>query len=59
MCQSQIELFKSANEEFRKANGSKFFGNINKWSPADIYFASDKAKDVITKLVRDPETKKK
>ena len=52
------ELFKSANEEFRKANGSKFFGNINKWSPADIYFASDKAKDVITKLVRDPETKK-
>jgi len=52
------ELFKSANEEFKKANGSKFFGNINKWSPADIYFASDNAKNVIKKLLDSTETKK-
>jgi hypothetical protein len=52
------ELFKSANEEFKKANGSKFFGNINKWSPADIYFASDNAKNGIKKLLDSTETKK-
>ena len=50
-------LFKSANEEYKKDSGSSFFGNINKWSPADIYFASDIAKDVIKKLVGHKETK--
>ena len=52
------KLFKSANEEFKKANGAKFFGDINKWSPADIYFASDIARDVLKKLNDEPETKK-
>jgi len=51
-------LFKSANQEFKKTNGSTFFGNINKWSPADIYFASDIARNVIKKLISNSETKK-
>ena len=28
-----------------------YFGDINKWSPADIYFASNKARDKIQKVV--------
>ena len=52
------KLFKSANEEYKKAKGSLFFGNINKWSPADIYFATAKAKKEIKKMVENPETKK-
>tara|TARA_B100001094_G_C18094451_1_gene752245 strand:- start:64 stop:1350 length:1287 start_codon:yes stop_codon:yes gene_type:complete len=52
------KLFKSANEEFKKSSGSLFFGNINKWSPADIYFASDIARNVLKKLNDEPETKK-
>jgi len=52
------KLFKSANEEYKKAKGSLFFGNINKWSPADIYFATAKAKKEIKKMVDNPETKK-
>lgn len=31
------------------------FGDINKWSPADIYFASPKAKIEIQKMVKDKE----
>mgnify|MGYP001232695523 FL=1 len=50
-------LYKSANEEWKKAKKSTFFGNINKWSPADIYFATDLAKKQIKKMVDDPETK--
>src|SRR5210317_1458354 len=45
------KLFKSANEEYKKAKGSLFFGNINKWSPADIYFATSVAKKQIKKDV--------
>jgi len=52
------KLFKSANEEYKKGKGSLFFGNINKWSPADIYFATSVAKKEIEKMVNDPETKK-
>ena len=52
------KLFKSANEEYKKEKGSLFFGNINKWSPADIYFATAKAKLQIKKMVDNPETKK-
>ena len=39
-------LFKKANESQKKlpAKGSITFGDINKWSPADIYFASDRAR---------------
>jgi len=52
------KLFKSANEEYKKAKGSLFFGNINKWSPADIYFATAEAKKEIKKMIDNPETKK-
>jgi hypothetical protein len=51
------ELFKFANEtskEMNKVAGSKkgvIFGDINKWSPADIYFASDKARKTIEESV--------
>jgi len=52
-------LFKMAKEDQRKLNsisGAKKhieFGDINKWSPADIYFASPKAKEKIKKLTAD------
>jgi hypothetical protein len=39
------KLFTSANSTLKEVEGpQKAFGNINKWSPADIYFASAKAK---------------
>ena len=49
------KLFKLANNSQKAINacapecGEKgfTFGNVNKWSPADIYFASKKAKDAI------------
>ena len=52
------ELFKSANKQSEKAKGSKSFGDINKWSPADIYFATNKAKTTLKDKQKDPETKK-
>jgi len=53
------ELFKSANKQSEKRDKlGKAFGDINKWSPADIYFATDKAKNILSKLETDPETKK-
>jgi len=51
-------LFKSANMQYAKANGTKAFGDINKWTPADIYFASPKAKKTFKDLSVDNETKK-
>ena len=38
-------LFKRANDMLKKmpTKGAVVFGDINKWSPADIYFASDSA----------------
>jgi hypothetical protein len=53
------ELFKAANDTSKKMNtveGAKksvIFGDINKWSPADIYFASDKARKIIQECVTD------
>ena len=52
-----IKLFKSANKQYENLNGVKYFGNINKWSPADIYFATEKAKKQYKKLASDRETK--
>lgn len=52
------KLFKSANDQITKTEGQKFFGDINKWSPADIYFASAKAKKIFNELANDSETKK-
>ena len=51
------ELFKSANKQSEKAKGSKAFGDINKWSPADIYFATNKAKTTLKNKQNDTETK--
>jgi len=53
-------LFKSANAQSAKVVGASgtYFGDINKWTPADIYFASNKSKRVLQKLLEDPQTKK-
>lgn len=40
------KLFSYANKR------EKFFGDINKWSPADIYLASDKADNLIEKELK-------
>lgn len=49
-------LFKRANEMLKKMpmKGVVVFGDINKWSPADIYFASDSAySDIKLKVASD------
>lgn len=51
-------LFKAANLQSAKKGGVKTFGDINKWTPADIYFASNKAKKIYKDMATDPETKK-
>jgi hypothetical protein len=51
-------LFKSANNQSAKTGGGKYFGDLNKWSPADIYFATAKAKKTLRDLSIDTETKK-
>jgi hypothetical protein len=58
------KLFDKANTTAKAINkieniGAKgiVFGDINKWSPADIYFASDKARDKIQKVVDDNSNK--
>jgi hypothetical protein len=62
------KLFKSANEQSKKI--SKFlstsdkpviikaFGNVNKWTPADIYFASSKSKTDLENLLNEEQTQK-
>ena len=52
-------LFKAANEQSAKVGGTKAFGDINKWTPADIYFATEKAKRMYREMASDPETRKK
>lgn len=54
---TMADLFKSANNQSAKADGTKYFGDINKWTPADIYFASSKAKIELKKLLMEPQTK--
>ena len=51
------KLFKVANDFSKKEDGRPFFGDINKWSPADIYFATDKAKKMLKSTLSDPQTK--
>ena len=49
------EVMKNIEELFKIANKNKpspKFGDINKWSPADIYFATDKARDRILQSVK-------
>lgn len=43
-------IFKFANET-QKIVGGIVLGDVNKWSPADIYFASEDAKNVIKNLL--------
>jgi len=53
---SNIEkLFKIANKSGYKSQTK--FGNVNKWNPADIYLASDKAKKQIINEVRTAKEK--
>ena len=56
--QTMADLYKSANNQSGKLDGTKYFGDINKWTPADIYFASSKAKRVLKNLLNEPQTKK-
>tara|TARA_Y100000296_G_C5153328_1_gene247607 strand:- start:30 stop:1637 length:1608 start_codon:yes stop_codon:yes gene_type:complete len=45
------ELFKLANDHTRKTpKGPKAFGDVNKWSPADMYFATDSCKKALKDL---------
>ena len=53
-----IDLYNSANAQSAKQDGQEFFGNINKWTPADIYFASDKARTFFKKLSLEEQTRK-
>lgn len=57
-------LFDAANEDQKKINAmlvesgqprKLLFGDINKWCPADIYFASPKAKKDIQNMVRNKQ----
>ena len=56
--QIMAALFKSANTQSGKLDATKYFGDINKWTPADIYFASPKAKRKLKDLKEEPQTKK-
>ena len=49
------KLFKIANKSGYKSQTK--FGNVNKWNPADIYLASDKAKKQIINEVRTAKEK--
>ena len=53
-------LFKSANIQSKnpRNNNQKQFGDINKWSPADMYFGTNKALKDLQALNDDTETKK-
>lgn len=51
-------LYKSANNQSGKLDGTNYFGDINKWTPADIYFASARAKKSLKVLLTEPQTKK-
>lgn len=50
-------LFKRANQILKKMpiKGAVVFGDVNKWSPADIYFASKEAHKKIDEKVRSNE----
>jgi hypothetical protein len=62
------DLFKSANNQSKKLSTFlsttdspvkvKSFGDINKWTPADIYFASQKSKKTLKNLLSEEQTKK-
>ena len=51
------KLFKIANKSGYKTQTK--FGNINKWNPADIYLATDKAKRAIVDELKKAQAKEK
>lgn len=52
-------LFKIANEaDVVAVGGTMKFGDVNKWSPADIYFGSTKAKNKIKRTIKEYNTPK-
>lgn len=52
-------LFKIANEaDVVAVGGTMKFGDVNKWSPADIYFGSNVAKNRIKKTIAEYKTPK-
>jgi hypothetical protein len=50
---TMAELYALASATYKKANGQKAFGDVNKWSPADMYFASNLSKSHFKKLLKD------
>ena len=53
-------LWKFTNEQTKKANdnegkNSLIFNDINKWNPADIYLATNKAKQLLSELASNSE----
>lgn len=51
------QLFKIANvNEGKKIKNKLYFGNINKWNPADIYFATKVAIKELDKLLADQKS---
>ena len=51
------KLFTIANKAPMTLKNQAVFGNINKWSPADIYLASKKAKDTLAKELKTAKPK--
>lgn len=51
------KLFTIANKSPITIKNQAAFGNINKWSPADIYLASKKAKDALAKELKNAKPK--
>jgi len=51
------KLFTIANKAPITIKNQAVFGNINKWSPADIYLASKKAKDTLAKELKNAKPK--
>jgi len=48
------KLFKIANDnEAKKLKNRAYFGNINKWSPADIYFATKEAINELNETLKE------
>ena len=51
------KLFKIANKSPITEKNQVKFGNVNKWSPADIYLATDKARGDISKALQNAKPK--
>jgi hypothetical protein len=55
---SMQTLFTSTKKAIKKENpGAIVFDNINKWTPADIYFASDYARTLLSNIAKGQDVK--